>query len=824
MKTIIGTNMGAKQSVVEGGNSDEKSKFVHKIFEERLSGNVINRPALLYRDAAESLRSTSFDDLNRTANRLAACILEMLRDNDAMRNQDGDYVIAVCMSKNDYAITMLLAIWKIGAAYLAIERNFPVNQIRFLVKDAEPTMIICDHYADRSAFENVCCISYEELLAKSALCAEDNIHTQNSVRYCDDDIAIISYTSGTAGVMKGVAVLIVPSDVIKDPSKLVDFLESNKIERIVVTPTLLMSVLHYLSMRKECRLSSLKTWMCGGETLTTLSAKKFFRYFRDGMHLLCNFYGCTETVGTASYFVCEDIKELEGVSNVPIGYPLDNTSIFIMNNDLNPVKPGEIGEICVAGSSLARGYVADKEKSKFIANRFMDNPKFDRLFRTGDFGKLIRNGCIQYEGRMDSQIEVRGNLMRLSVIETALQSIDQVDGGVAVIYHADKEDQTVLVFVVIKSNFDGSPSDKNQKANEIESVLRTKFSDIEILRVVVIESLPLLFNGKIDRQALIGAYENRTEKNNTEYDLTGIANDRMNRAQEVFDIIRNVIGTSSSGTMSSQSNFYELGGDSLKSILAVAQLCDMGYSIRPSDFARSKRLGDVLDKIFDEGSAKENSTKFKTIPLAMHHKHHVISIITTTFHDEWDLGTYIMESSNAIDHKDFVEQTWDYLIEKDLSFAVTDRDGNIVGVSINKDGQDLPKIKILNSLGIILQFLDSLEKPVLEKRLPKEKKKVFHNYVRATSAKLSAEEKVEAVQKMEEVNLDIARRKGFIGILITNTDVLSQQLASHVYGYQTLVDCQVNKYVHLDGTKPFQKAPDTQRALVQWKSISELDL
>ncbi|XP_037039356.1 bacitracin synthase 1-like isoform X2 [Bradysia coprophila] len=820
--------MGAKQSVVEGANSDEKLKFVHKIFEERLSENVINRPALLYHDAAESVRSTSFNDLNRTANRLAACILEMLRDNDAMRNQDGDYVIAVCMSKNDYSITMLLATWKIGAAYLAIERNLPVNQIRFLVKDAAPTMIICDHYADRSAFENVCCISYEELLAKSVLCEDDNIHSQNSVRCSDDDIAIILYTSGTAGAMKGVriphsavrnklqwlesrfpfstsekvgvliselssvdsvaeiwnpllngvAVLIVPSDVIKDPSKLVDFLEANKIERLVVTPTLLMSVVNYISLRKECRLSNLKTWMCGGETLTTLSAKKFFRYFRDGMHRLCNFYGSTETMGTASYFVCEDIKELEGVSNVPIGYPLDNTSIFIMNKDLSPVKPGEIGEICVAGSSLARGYVADKEKSKFIPNRFMDNPKFDRLHRTGDFGKLIRDGCIQYEGRMDSQINVRGNLMRLSVIETGLQSIDQVDGGVVVLHHSDNEDQTVLVFAVLKSNFNGLPSDKSQKADEIESVLRSKFGDIENLRVVVIESIPLLLNGKIDRQALIRAYENMTGKS----------------------------------------------GDSLKSIIAVAQLCDMGYSIRPSDFAKTKRLGDVLDKIFDEGSAKETSTKFKTIPLAMHHKHHVISIITTTFHDGCDLGTYIMERSDAIDHKDFVEQTWDFLIEKDLSFAVMDSDGNIVGVSINKDGQDLPKIKILHSLGIILQFLDSLEKPVLEKRLPNEKKKIFHNYVRATSAKLTPPEKVEAIQKMEEVNLDIARRKGFIGILITNTDLLTQQLASNVYGYETLVDYQVNTYVHRDGTKPFQKAPDTQRVMVQWKSISESNL
>lgn len=172
----------------------------------------------------------------------------------------------------------------------------------------------------------------------------------------------------------GVAVLILPPEVIKDPSKLVELLEHYKVERVVVTPTLLMSILNYLSLRKEFRLNNLRTWMCVGETLTTSLAKKFFRYFRGGMHRLCNFYGCTETMGTTSYFVCEDIKELEGLVTVPIGYPLDNTFIFIMNNNLNPVKPGEIGEMFIAGSSLAKGYVGDGEKSKFISNRFMDNP------------------------------------------------------------------------------------------------------------------------------------------------------------------------------------------------------------------------------------------------------------------------------------------------------------------------------------------------------------------------------------------------------------------------------------------------------------------
>lgn len=94
----------------------------------------------------------------------------------------------------------------------------------------------------------------------------------------------------------------------------------------------------------------------------------------------------------------------------------------------------------------------------------------------------------------------------------------------------------------------------------------------------------------------------------------------------------------------------------------------------------------------------------------------------------------------------------------------------------------------------------------------------------ATSAKLTSSETIEVIQKMEETNLDIAKRKGFAGLFTTNTNPFRQQLASSVYGYRTLADYQINKYVHRDGTKPFRNAPDSQKVLVQWKNIAEFPM
>lgn len=131
------------------------------------------------------------------------------------------------------------------------------------------------------------------------------------------------------------------------------------------------------------------------------------------------------------------------------------------------------------------------------------------MYRTGDFGKLIKEGCIQYEGRADSQVKVRGHRVELLEIERNLRSVEEVEKGVVLCYHSGKEDQAILAFVVPQKNVSGLPS---QQANDIENILSTKLRDIEIPHVFVVESIPLLPNGKIDRQKLLNFYENRNQK------------------------------------------------------------------------------------------------------------------------------------------------------------------------------------------------------------------------------------------------------------------------------------------------------------------------
>lgn len=164
--------------------------------------------------------------------------------------------------------------------------------------------------------------------------------------------------------------LVVPKCVTKDPTQLVAMLQKYEIERLVLVPTLLKSLLIYLSLKNDANLlSKLKLWVCSGETLPVSLANEFYDYFPENEYLLCNFYGSTEIMGDVTYFICQGQDELSDYENsVPIGRPVFNTTIYILDSNRNPVGIDETGEIFVSGSNLAHGYVNGRDKDRFIEN------------------------------------------------------------------------------------------------------------------------------------------------------------------------------------------------------------------------------------------------------------------------------------------------------------------------------------------------------------------------------------------------------------------------------------------------------------------------
>lgn len=181
----------------------------------------------------------------------------------------------------------------------------------------------------------------------------------------------------------------------------------------------------YLDMKgpNDNPLKNLKTWVCSGETLVPSLAEEFFKYFPDNEYQLCNFYGSTEIMGDVTYHVMSNRQQLKNQDKVPIGLPVDNTIIYLLDQDYRPVKAGDVGELFVSGLNLAAGYVNGRDPDRFIDNPLAIDPTYSRLYRTGDFAR-IEKGTIIYEGRTDSQVKIRGHRVDLSEVEKAVNSIE----------------------------------------------------------------------------------------------------------------------------------------------------------------------------------------------------------------------------------------------------------------------------------------------------------------------------------------------------------------------------------------------------------------
>ena len=176
-------------------------------------------------------------------------------------------------------------------------------------------------------------------------------------------------------ILLEMALLVVPKSETKDPTRLVATLQKYKIERLVLVPTLLKSLLMYLSLKRDASLlGHLRYWICSGETLSASLAMEFYDYFPENKHILCNFYGSTEIMGDVTCFVCEGKTQVQQYDKVPIGNPIFNTIIYILDNQKRPVKVGETGELFVSGLNLADGYVNGRDHDRFIENPLAVDP------------------------------------------------------------------------------------------------------------------------------------------------------------------------------------------------------------------------------------------------------------------------------------------------------------------------------------------------------------------------------------------------------------------------------------------------------------------
>jgi tyrocidine synthetase-3 len=584
------------------------NKTIHELFEKQ-AAQIPDNIALLgtlninYRTHMTDMTYITYKQLNQKANQLAYLLQE--------KDVRPDNIIGIMVEPSIEMVIGILGILKAGGVYLPIEPDLPGERIQYMLADSSAKLLLA---APGTQVKVEAEVEVEErfidIINISNLLSSSNLTSTSTCRASSANLAYIIYTSGSTGKPKGVMVqhgsavnvlsalfnmypllendayllktslvfdvsvtelfgwfwgggrlVIVGTDERKDPWKIIDSIENSKVTHINFVPSLFHAFAEALASQTTRKLSTLKYIFLAGEVLLPELVKKF-RQFNTHISLE-NLYGPTEGTVYASGY---SLSQWQGSRNIPIGKPLQNTALYILDRNLGPVPIGITGELCIAGHGVARGYLNNPELTaeKFILahRKVIKEPvnspmsyqlsTMSYIYQTGDLARWLPDGNIEFLGRQDHQVKIRGFRIELGEIENQLLKHGEIKETV-VLYKTDKRGDKYLCAYIV--------SNKQGLEVELKNYLSHFMPDYMIPSYFVfLENIPLSPHGKIDRKALPnpmikpeGSYI--SPRNSIEEKLATLW-------VEILGIKKEIIGINH--------NFFRLGGHSLNAVSLIA--------------------------------------------------------------------------------------------------------------------------------------------------------------------------------------------------------------------------------------------------------------
>lgn len=520
----------------------------------------------------------TFEQLNQRANQCA----HYLQKQGVRR----DSLVAICMDRSLELEIVLLGILKAGAGYLPLDPSHPRDRLAFILQESNPVLVITQHvYQDRLSENDTPLF----VIDRERDPLESFPSTNPDTQIQGDDLAYVIYTSGSTGRPKGVMIehkallnqllwmqetfqltaddrvlqkspncfdmsvwelfgpflggarLIMASpNGHKDPQYLVDTIQGENITTIHFVPSMFEIFLEHPRCA-DCQ--SLRRILCGGEALPGRLIERFNSLF-SGIDLF-NTYGPTETTITASWWDCRRYHPQEAV---PIGRPVANTQIYIVDPKDNPVPIGTTGELCIAGAQLARGYLdrPDLSRSQFGANPF-DSFSDTRLYRTGDLCRYRPDGNIEFLGRLDHQVKIRGFRIECGEIEAALIGHPEIRQAVVLAREDHPGDKQLVAYWV------GTASEHSTDLAFEEHLKKYLPTYMIPAAFVFLTAIPLSANGKIDRKALPAPEKKDAQPADHEEPRTDLQKALAGLYCDLLSLER----------VSLDASFFQLGGHSL---------------------------------------------------------------------------------------------------------------------------------------------------------------------------------------------------------------------------------------------------------------------
>jgi amino acid adenylation domain-containing protein len=575
-----------RQLLVERNNTSgdyPRDKCLHELFEAQASATP-DRAALRFHDEV-----LSYGELNERANQLAHHLRSV--------GVGPDSLVGLCVERSAQTIVAVLGILKAGGAYVPLNPDNPKPRLLQQLSGAAALLTeqrLLQKMPD-FAGKTLCLDSDAAVWAAQP-------HTNPENRTTSENLVYVIYTSGSTGVPKGVAVrhrnlvnyshfirqrlrvddhpeglhfatvstigadlgntCIYPSlisggclhlisyDDSTDADRLGAYAEKYPLDVLKIVPSHLQALLDSPNAR---RVLPRKHLVMGGETFTSALAEKIFA--AGGTCEVFNHYGPTETtVGSLTLRLADfDWKHSQGTS-IPIGRPIANTQIYILDSHRQPVPTGAVGELYIAGDGVSAGYLNQPEMTE---ERFLRDPfraEESQMYRTGDLARFLPDGNVEFLGRRDDQVKIRGFRIELGEIESVLAAKPGVKQAVVLAKEDERGDRRLIAYLVADQGQGNSP-------DELRSYMKQQLPEFMVpSAMVLLPKIPLNPNGKVDRQALpepetVQVREFVAPKDATEENVARIW-------QEVFRRER----------ISTDENFFELGGHSLLATQVISRI------------------------------------------------------------------------------------------------------------------------------------------------------------------------------------------------------------------------------------------------------------
>ncbi|HEU4507290.1 MAG TPA: amino acid adenylation domain-containing protein, partial [Pyrinomonadaceae bacterium] len=569
----------------ETSTSDQPFASIQQLFDTQaqLTPDAV---ALISED-----RQLTFRQLQTRANQLANYLRQ--------RGVKAESIVGICMDRSLDTVVGILGVLKAGGAYLPLDPTYPRERLTFMLSDAQPVLVLTQQHRRNLLTEHkveVVCIDDDwEQIATSA---DPSPATDSSA----DSLCYVIYTSGSTGqpkgvlnlqggavnrfrwmwqqypfaagevccqktslnfvdsvweifgpLLQGVPLVVIPDEVAKDAFRLVEALSRNDVTRITVVPSLLRMILD-LDVDLQAKLSKLEYWTTSGEVLTQELLEVFLSRLPNAV--LLNLYGSSEVAADVTW---SELDQRPDSATVPIGRPIANTGIYLLNSDLQRAPVGVAGELYVQGAGLARGYHRrpDLTAERFIPSPF--GPAGARLYRTGDIARYRPDGTIEYLGRADHQVKLRGFRIELGEVEAMLRDHDAVREAVVVVREDTPGDKRLVAYVM--------PVDPTAEiTSELRSYMKAKAPDYLVPSLFVqLKEFKLTGSGKVNRQSLPAPDQSRPIARE---DFVAPRNELE---ETIARIWREVLAVDQ---ISVNDDFFDVGGNSLLAMQIIARVCN----------------------------------------------------------------------------------------------------------------------------------------------------------------------------------------------------------------------------------------------------------